>query len=450
MGWPGSIYLLALLIGAGVATNAVGANVQTSTTASPASANSTASVNKKARIATRLEWNRKTLFESYDRIGKHSPKWDKDAREALKLYAEMRSHSESVTEFPDELLNAAHTAVDNGCDDPMVRYINMRWRVRAQVSRRQLQAEYTDMANSMGLSPYGPLRKFFAFYHTSEYYDEVSTAQSKAIDYLLDALKDKTMPIEEVYDATSKLINRLKDRPGSKKFYESAEPILMTNWPNASEVWLLRGLFYVNYAFQFVAEDETHTGLVVMPAGIPIIEKNLAEAEKGLTNAWEINPNDARIARWMINVELWQHRGRDRMETWFARAMKLDTNYFQACFAKLIYLQPKWNGTDEDMIEFGHECVTNKNWGPTIPLILVSAHDQIAEALNPAEQAAYWKKPTVWNDIKLAYETVLAKTNDVSYRKKYLQYAVRAADRNEINHQSALINKMESAKAQSN
>jgi hypothetical protein len=399
---------------------------------------------KNARIPVRLEWNRKTLVATYDRMGKFSPKWDRAARQALELFAEMRSHYESVTEFPQPLLEAALAAVTNGCDDPMIRYIDARQKVRAHASRDELRAVYTRAAEAMERTPYCALRKFYAFYHASEYYDEVSAYQSKATDYLVEALADKTMPIEEVYDGTSKLLYRLRDRPGFKDFYDRAQPLLMTNWPTASETWLLKGLFYIHYAYQLVGEDEN--GPVMMAAGVPLIGQRLVEAQKALTNAWHINPNDARIARWMIAVELGQNIGRERMEMWFARAMKLDPNYYQACTAKLLYLQPQWRGSEDDMIEFGLQCVNTRSWGPTIPLILVDAHELLAKRLSADEQAQYWRRPEVWGDVKSAYAAVFARTNAVSYRQKFLEYAKRAGDEAELNRQQALIEEMKSGK----
>jgi hypothetical protein len=72
----------------------------------------------------------------------------------------------------------------------------------------------------------------------------------------------------------------------------------------------------------------------------------------------------------MITVELGQGRGRPRMEQWFQRAMSLSPNYYEACYAKLHYLQPKWFGSNEDMLEFAGECVNSSKWGGHVPLIL--------------------------------------------------------------------------------
>lgn len=409
------------------------------------SAGTTNSVpDKKARTALRLEWCRKTLVGAYDEVGKHSPKWDKDARKSLELFAQMRSHFEDFTEIPMEVLEAAHAAVTNGCDDPLVGYFSMRWKQRVESPQRpELIAGFAALAEAISRTQYPAIRKHYVYNYAADLAPD--QFRSKADDYLIDALQDKSMPIEEVYLATAGTLDKLHQTiqlhtNQLPEFYHRAEPILMKNWPNVSDVWLLRGEFYIDYAWQ--ARGDGFAGTVT-EAGARLMDERLAEAENALTRAWDLNRKDARVARWMITLELGQARGRERMEMWFARAMRLDPNYQEACCAKLYYLEPKWYGSVEDMIEFGHECVTNRNWGVTIPLMLVTAHEQIeAGYLEPGQRVEYWKKPEVWNDVKSAYEAVFSRTNDVSYRNNFLQYAMRAGDQKELYRQLAILEKI--------
>ncbi len=393
----------------------------------------------KNRTAMRLQWNRKSLVQAYDTIGKRSPRWDKDARRALEMFAEMHSHVEDFTEIPIAILDAAHAAVTNGCDDALIRYFNMRWEDRTESFQLpQRIAESIERATALEKTQYSPFRKFNAYFHITDYLP--NEYAPKAGEYFLQALQDKMMPIEEVYSSTMGLVDRLQHSEKFLDFYNRAEPILMKNWPNDSEIWTIKGYFYIQYAWVARGDGLADT---VTEEGARLMEERLGKAEKALTKAWEINPHDARIARWMLTLELGQRKGRDRMEMWFQRAMRLNTNYYEACVCKLYYLEPKWYGSREDMLEFGHQCVTNSNWGPAIPLILVDAHEKFAEYLSPSERGNYWKDPTVWNDIKLAYNAVFSRTPDISYRKKFLQYALRAGDQAEIIRQLALIEKVE-------
>jgi hypothetical protein len=60
----------------------------------------------------------------------------------------------------------------------------------------------------------------------------------------------------------------------------------------------------------------------------------LSVAEKALEKAWTLNPKNEQIALKMMTVELGQGKGRQRMEVWFDRAMKLNTNSYAACNAR--------------------------------------------------------------------------------------------------------------------
>ena len=160
-----------------------------------------------------------------------------------------------------------------------------------------------------------------------------------------------------------------------------------------------------------------------------------AEAEKALNRAWELDPTNAQIAVTMIWVETGQGKGRDQMEMWFKRAMKDNPNDYDACSAKLNYIEPKWYGSTDDMLEFGRECVQNTNWGGAVPLILVDAHYSIYnQYIDPSDRTNYWKDPQVWEDISSAYERYLKNyPDDASRLAYYAGYAYHGDHWNKLN-----------------
>ena len=195
------------------------------------------------------------------------------------------------------------------------------------------------------------------------------------------------------------------------------EKPLFENWPDASTTWLLKGSAYINLAWTARGIGLANT---VSEEGWKLFNERLAVAENALTNAWQLNPGDSRIADKMLIVELGQGEGRDRLELWFDRAMALNPNDYNACSAKLNYLQPKWYGSTEDMLQFGHECIQNKKWGGDVPLILLDAHNYIGW-INKSDQTNYWKQPDVWTDINAAFERFFEVNPNATGR--YYQYA---------------------------
>ena len=148
-----------------------------------------------------------------------------------------------------------------------------------------------------------------------------------------------------------------------------------------------------------------------------------------------MNPRDARIPTKMLTVELGQGQGRQRMELWFNRAMAINTNDYDACSAKLYYLEPKWYGSTEAMLEFGRQCATNKAWGGHIPLILLDAHKSIQrQYVNDSQKTNYWKQPEVWTDLKTAFGRFFELNPDATgWYHDYAWYAYQAGQWDTLN-----------------
>ena len=141
-----------------------------------------------------------------------------------------------------------------------------------------------------------------------------------------------------------------------------------------------------------------------------LFAERLGLAGQALEQAWNLDPHNPEIANAMLRVELGQGQGRERLETWFTRALALDTNDYAACSTKLIYLQPKWFGSAEDLLAFGRQCARSTEWGGRIPLILVDSHEALANTMQRDERPQYWKNPAVWPDLKSAYEKFFSLT----------------------------------------
>jgi len=260
----------------------------------------------------------------------------------------------------------------------------------------------------------------------------------EACHFLTNAVTDKGMPAIEVYQACSDLLTSVKNNGRQLEgFYFALEPIIFTNWPSEYSLYLLKGTFYKDYAWQARGGGWARE---VTASGWTVFEQRLAEAEKALDKAWELNSKDERIANLMITIELGQGKGRARMEKWFNRAMDLNTNYYDACYSKLYYLEPKWYGSTEEMLKFGHECVSSKKWGGHVPLILLDVHVEIEKYLPAAEQKGYWKQPDVWKDIDSAFEKFFAlNPSENGWRHNWALYAYRAEQWDTLNRQIPLL-----------
>jgi hypothetical protein len=393
---------------------------------------------------TRLAWNLTMLVGAYKNASYTDAKWDESATNALVEFARSRSQSlESDEDWTTIIRSNCDAAVQVGCDDPMIRYLYIKFSMSQTNTPQAFADVFCETADKLQQSSYPPIRKFYAALRALQqvYYAYSTNADRETIhelaqgimNNLMDTLDDKTTPPEEIYDACHETLAAYS---GGKTAYEDCynkiEQPLFQNWPNESISWLLKGEAYVQMAW--LARGGGYANTVTEDQWKSFRER-LATAEKSLDKAWKLNPKDERIPREMMTVELGQGKGRDRMELWFNRAMKLDPNDYDACSAKLYYLEPKWYGSTEAMLEFGRECVTNQAWKGQIPLILLDAHKSIQrQYVDDSGKNDYWKQPEVWSDIKSAFDRFFELNPDaIGWYHNYAWYAYQAGQWDTLN-----------------
>jgi hypothetical protein len=135
------------------------------------------------------------------------------------------------------------------------------------------------------------------------------------------------------------------------------------------------------------------------------------------------------VAELMLMVEKAVGGGdRDAMETWFRRTMEADGNNREACFLKLDWLDPKWHGSDEEMLALGRDCLATKNWQAGITLLAAEAHLRIFDRLVEKARQEYMTAPEAWAVISPAFEEYLKHfpSNDLE-RSKYAMLCRLAA-----------------------
>jgi hypothetical protein len=405
----------------------------------------------KARPLTRLDWNLKTLVDAYENAGHTNLNWDEPATNALNEFARSRSRITVSNEAPGSIIsNNCAAAIDAGCDDPMIRYLYIRY---CQTGSRQAIAEaFCKAGLDMEQSSYPNIRKFYAWQRASQQliyaygYGTNIPAEMRQLPIWQDAqanlqaaLSDQTMPPEEAYDCCHDLLNSWKgDSDHYAALYHAMDGGFPENWRNSAMILLLKGEAYTEMAWHARGGGYANT---VTSDSWKLFSQHLAVAEKALTKAWQLNTNEPRIAIAMMTVELGQGQGRDRMELWFHRAMELDPNNYDACNSKLGYLEPKWYGSVQDMLAFGRECVQNQQWGGHVPLILMDAHVAIQrEFTEDSQKTNYWKQPNVWLDLKSAFDRFFElNPEEISWYHNYAWYAYQAGQWADLN---ALIPKL--------
>jgi len=330
----------------------------------------------------------------------------------------------------------------------MIRYLYCRWAPdHAAKPLDARQDDFRKMARDMERSGYAPLLKFYAndraanaLWENREQalWQEVVQFRRAAMNDLAVALEDKTTPVEDVRGACEMLLETISaNEKEMNDAYPQLEGPLFRNFPDVSVAYFIKGKFFYRYAWR--ARGNGYADQVT-EEGRKGFKEALGTAEAAYRKAWALNPKDARIATEMIEMAVSQAKDRAEMDLWFNRAMQLDASNYAACANKLRYLEPKWNGSREEMLAFGRECVASK-WGGRVPLILVEAHHLYAQDLDRQTRVAYWRQPEVWPDIQAAYQKFFSVNPELQTRDHYgcAEYAYLCGQWKDFDAQIKLI-----------
>jgi hypothetical protein len=302
---------------------------------------------------------------------------------------------------------------------------------------------YADAEEHLQASEYPPIRKCYASVRAAQ--EAIRAAQTSndtraallnsvpalltraevQFEYLL---RDQSANRDSIYDLEDKAFFKVaRDTPDGRT--RVFEPVATFFEANASKIagdapgaGLIEGNFWVQYAWY--ARGYGWSGSVT-EQGWALFGERLKKAQTILEKAWSADPADPNIAIEMMTVELGQGLGRERLETWFRRAMDADPDSCLAAHSKMLYLEPKWHGSRGELFEFAQQCFATANWKSRIPFVLISAHCDLADVSDQPSQ--YWKNPEVWSDVENFYTAYLKwNPNSVYDRSHYALKAFRA------------------------
>jgi hypothetical protein len=157
----------------------------------------------------------------------------------------------------------------------------------------------------------------------------------------------------------------------------------------------------------------------VTDQGWKLFAERLAKADAILEAGFAKYPQEGEMAVAMLTVELGQGEGRDRMEAWFQKAIKLDPDDFRAYCGKEYYLQPKWYGSIEDLLSFGREAEKTGRWDSMVATILTKGI-----AIDAENDEDVYKRDDVWTAVEKNYREFLRRyPKSVGIRTYFAEHA---------------------------
>ncbi len=378
-----------------------------------------------------LDYNLKTSLEAYDKVGRKDPRWDADAKAALEGFSRLRAMTNgNLQAMLEQVEKSVTCAVSNGCSDPLIQYLHFRYALDRSFESNA--ASFIKACQAVQNSAYPDIRKAWAsawegttVYRQNAEAKEIDALLTKTASFLGKAFENKSIPLREVDQVCEYYLGQAKH--GKNQMYKYYHLIEAPLDKNLGETWvalLYKGMVYIDWAWQARGGGYSDT---VSDAGWKLFEERLQVAASSLEKAWRINPHEVRICQEMMRVELGQGQGRDRLELWFERGMKLDPANYELCRSKLYYLLPRWHGSAAELLRFGRFCTANTNYVGNVRLLLVDAYEAVAMDIKDKEQQRkFWENPRVWQDIQNTFEQFFKLyPNEVGFRHNYAKCAAR-------------------------
>jgi hypothetical protein len=404
-----------------------------------------------AEAARVRAWRRRLMLAEYQKAGQHNPAWDDKVRAAITSDTAGHTPGANEREEREHTRGLYQSAIDAGCQDPLVLYRCVALTAVATHDEGVARAaRCLKAADLFDASDYPALEKMSCYL--------------RAIDEL------SAYPRNDGQDAMLK---------------QHYADLALAGWPDLIRTAGVPDEFLVALAGELRTKDPAYARVIGEhlledlrkqgldsgrggSAALKIIDARcqLAQYWKGgynpddaflndlrghmetirslLEQAWAQNPVGSSAATTMVEVEWIEeivHRAlgdraadwpagvgsREAMETWFNRAIATNPDDWDACAYKLTYLEYFGDHPDQDMLAFGRQMFATGRWTGRVPLMLIEAHRALAKQSGSVPD--YFAQPAVWAEVKMCYQELMKHDPvpgfDASW---YLTYAAYAGD----------------------
>ena len=252
------------------------------------------------------------------------------------------------------------------------------------------------------------------------YQDRDFDAVETQIFYLLDKNDEKSSyELQTLYRTLSKI------RDG--KNIPQMDSVL-NDWsnkhPESHIPWIFRGTFLIDWAWHIRGDGYAKT--VKEDAWSKFYDK-LKQAKDDLEHAWVINPADPNSCSLLITVAMGLSAPRNAMEEYFQKGISACPWHFPLHFAKLVYLKPKWHGSEKEMLAFAQHCQALSDSYPHLGLVLAEAFFEMHMFTRKGQN--FLGKNEAWATVENIYDKFFAIYPDDIRRRFYYAYHACEAEK---------------------
>lgn len=360
------------------------------------------------KIAKETIFIRESFWLAYKAAGHTSPKWDEAVHQAMPVAIHTPAMPLWTTRDSARGRAAIRKAIDLGCDDPLVGYLELRlWAEAEDAPPTRIAGPLGPLVDSVVAGNYPDWRKALARLYrarvTLGLYADIPPEAGKQIREELDAAlllfaagtRAPDFPESLRLEIAQALFAANADvSHDPKAAFEKVAPVLKSLCASAATPLIFEG---------DAAMAQLNNRL--RPLDDAARQKLIGSAATAFRLAWEADASNPFPPTQMIRIADMSEMDANGMETWFSRAMKADPGCYDACRSKLVYLQD--HGDQAGVLAFGRECFRGEKWESRVPFMLVDAHLFVGSFRAQYRYNAYLANDAVWKDIRDVYLSYL-------------------------------------------
>ena len=251
---------------------------------------------------------------------------------------------------------------------------------------------------------------------------DFSAVEKKIMDLLSGLNEEKSIELSSLYD----LLSMIPDDKHIDFMHRT-----LNEWcekhPLSHVSFLVRGGFFINWAWSIRGTGFADT---VSEKTWPLFNEKLNLAKKDLEKSFTINPKDPNSSRCLITVSMGLGLPEDTMEQYFQNAITACPSDFKTYIQKMMYLLPKWHGTNEKMLAFARESVSLSNQYPCLGIIQAMAFTEMQSENKQKENIL--GREDIWPEIEGIYKKIFERYPDNLIMQFYYAYYAGKAKKYDI------------------
>ena len=349
-------------------------------------------------------WERRLFLDGFRAHGRAGHPWDDEAEAFIEQTqtfwaGEARDESEIETRKARsaELAERGRRMIEQGCDDPVVRYLAGRLAYQQNWNWQAPLFQYERAVRRLEEMPAYPRaiaviagRALRDIYEKGGHAERLKPLDEKIVAWLRQSVDDGSYTRDEDF----LFVQRLVGPDGQGWFNQNDEAIAawlpdapLPDWARQT----ILGYTEVNRAWHIRGGSWARD---VKQDAWKGFGEHMASASALLTQSWELRPDRPEAARLMMAVVAGDLRS---VRLWFDRATAAQFDY-EPAYGEMVWLsRPRWGGSHEAMLAFGRACLATRRFDTVVPGIYFRAIDDVASELD--DWRTIYRNPDVADDV---------------------------------------------------